>query len=99
VNLATVNVWRGFIQQTGQLPDETRFRLPAQAEEDEVVAGEDGIDHLRHHGVFVTQDAGKQRFTPLDFAHQIVSKFVFDGSIGEMRFGKGTVAQRAECTG
>ena len=37
------------------------FAWPAQAEQDEVVLREDGVDHLRHDGVVVADDAGEER--------------------------------------
>ncbi len=71
------------------MPDQPRFGLPAQPQQNEIVARQNGVDHLRHDGVFVSQDAGKQRLPALHFADQIVSEFVFDGAVAEFGFGKG----------
>ena len=49
------------VEQRGQRAEQARLRLAAQAEQDEVVAREHGVDHLRDDGVVVADDAGKER--------------------------------------
>ena len=68
VNFAARNEWRVFVQQVRQLADEARLGLSAQSQENEIVPRQDGVDHLRHHGIFVAQNAGEQFFPALDFA-------------------------------
>ena len=98
-DLAAGDVGRPFVEQRGQHADEARLGLPAQSEQDEVVAREHGVDHLRHHGIFVADDAGKQIFAALHAADQIAAQFVFDGAVGESRFREGTLAKSAEGAG
>ena len=96
VDFAPFHVGRRFIQQRSQQPDQPRFGLPAQAEQNEIVAREDGVDHLRHHGVLVPEDGGKQRVAALDFADQVLAELVLDAAARQLGFRKGTLAQRAE---
>jgi hypothetical protein len=96
VDLAAFHVGRRFIQQRSQQPDQARFGLAAQAEQNEIVAREDGIDHLRHHGVFVAEHGGKERIAALNLADQVLAEFVFDAAAHLPGFRKGTLAQRAE---
>ena len=98
VNFASRDIRGYLIQQGGHQTNEAGFGLAAQAQQDEVVARQDGIDHLGHHGVFVAQDAGKQVFPALDFADQIIAEFVLDGPVGEFGFREGTGAQIAKGT-
>ena len=72
---------------------------PRKPEQNEIVTRKNGVDHLRHDRVFVAEDAGKQRLAALDFADQVAAEFVFDGPVGDLGFGEGTGAKRAEGTG
>jgi hypothetical protein len=94
VNLAALHHRRHFVEDGGEHADEPGFGLPAQAEKDEMVARENGVDHLGYDGIVESQNAWEQRFSTLDAANQIVSEFVLDGPIGEARFGEGTVSKR-----
>src|ERR1035437_4366193 len=99
VNFAAGEVRSPLVEQAGELAEETGFGLPAQSEEDEVVARQDGVDHLRHHGILVSDDAGKERFAALNSGDQVLAEFVFDAAAGQLGFGKGTGAKRSEGTG
>jgi len=68
VNLATVDVGRQLIQHVRQHADQPGFGLAAKAQQDKVVARENGVDDLGHDRVVEPQNAGKQRFPALDFA-------------------------------
>ena len=54
----------------------------AQSKQDEIVARQDGIDDLRHHGLVVSNDAGKNRFFRPQAADEVFANFVSDGSAG-----------------
>jgi hypothetical protein len=41
------------------------------------VARQNGVHDLRNHGVFITQDTGKKRFSTIQFADEITTKFFF----------------------
>ena len=49
------------IEQRGERAQDAGLGLAAQAEQDEVVAREDGVDELRDDGVFVADDAREER--------------------------------------
>ena len=83
----------------GEHADQARLGLPAQSEKNEVVARKNGVDDLRHDGVFVPENARKQFLAALNFADQVGAELVLDGPVGNFRFGEGTVAKRAEGTG
>src|SRR5207253_2246750 len=61
VDLATGDVRQVRVEQAGEGAQDAAFGLAAQAEQDEIVPGEDSVDDLRHHSVVVTHDSGKQR--------------------------------------
>ena len=48
------------VEQGGEGAEDARLGLAAEAEEDEVVLGEDGVDDLGDDGVFVADDAGEE---------------------------------------
>jgi hypothetical protein len=56
------------------------------------MARQDGVHHLRHHGVFVAQNSGEQFFPALDFTDQIIAEFVFDAALNQFGLGEGTGA-------
>src|ERR1039458_2022885 len=99
VNFAAGEVGRPFVEQGGELADETGLGLAAQSKEYEVVARQDGVDHLGHDGIFVSDDAGKERFPTLNFTDQVLAEFVFDATAGQSGLGKLTGAKRREGAG
>ena len=74
------------------------FRLPAQAEQNEIVAREDRIDDLRHNRIVVSndsrKDAGIIRLTQA--SDEIFAEFVFNSAVAQTLFGKFTAAQFAK---
>ncbi len=60
-DLGAGDVGAGGVEQGGERAQDARFGLAAQAEQDEVVAREDGVDELGDDGVFVADDAGEER--------------------------------------
>src|SRR6059058_6081636 len=65
-----------FVEQRHQLTQDAALRLPAQPEQDEVVAGEDRVHELRDHGVLVAHDAGKQGRAVLEQTDQVLPHLV-----------------------
>ena len=49
------------VEQGGEGAQDAALGLTTEAEEDEVVAGEDGVDDLRDDGIVVADDAGEER--------------------------------------
>jgi hypothetical protein len=72
VDLAAFQVRRDLVEQRGQHADEPGFGLAAQPQQNEVVPREYGVHHLRHHGVFISQNAGKKLVAALNLADEIV---------------------------
>jgi hypothetical protein len=60
------------VEQRGQRADDTALCLPALAEKDHVVAGEDGVLDLGDDGVFVPDDAGKDALAGAEAGDQIL---------------------------
>ena len=54
--------------------------LAAQAEKNEIVAREQGIDDLRDDSVFIAMHAGKKCFAFFDGAEQIATELILDGA-------------------
>ena len=55
---------------------DARLRLPAQAEQNEVVPRQQRVDDLRHHRVFVADDAGEQRAALTEAVEQVLAHLV-----------------------
>jgi hypothetical protein len=68
------------IQELDELSEDPTLRLTAQSEQDEVVAGEDRVHDLRHHGVVVSHDAREQGLAVTQLANQVGSELVLHGA-------------------
>ena len=56
------------VEQRHERAEQARLRLAAQAEQDEVVLRQQRVDQLRHDGVVVADDAGKERLAGAQLA-------------------------------
>jgi hypothetical protein len=65
-----------------ELAEHAGLGLAAQAEEEHIVLGEDGVLDLRDHGFVVADDAGEERLAALKLADQVVPHFVLDAGDG-----------------
>src|SRR5262249_41100037 len=99
MDFAAGDEWRPFVEQRGEQADQPCLRLSAQTEQDEVVPGEDRVDHLWEHGVVIAHEARGQGFTALDLADQVLADFVFNRPCAYSAFWEGTLAECAKCTG
>jgi hypothetical protein len=70
------------VQQVHELPHDPALRLAAQAEQDEVLAGEQRVDDARHDGVLVADDAGEQRVAGAQPAQEVRAHLVLHGPRG-----------------
>jgi len=59
----------------------------------------DGVDHLRNNRIPVADDAGKELFSALDAADQILPEFVLHAAVRVARFGEVAGAERTQCLG
>ena len=78
VNLAAGHDRDPFVEQIGQAAQDPALGLSAKAEQDEVVARQDGVDELRDDGFVEPDDAGEQRLAGLQLPHEIVANFLLD---------------------
>ena len=69
------------VEQADQLADHAALGLPALAEEDHVLAGQQRVDEGRLDGVLVAHDAGEERLVAGQPGQQVVADF------GPHRFG------------
>ena len=76
VNLASRNDGNRVIEKFGQRAKDAALRLAAQAEQDEVVPGQNRVDDLRDDGVFVSDDAGKERGLRAEPCDQVLPDLV-----------------------
>jgi hypothetical protein len=96
MNLASRDVRHLVIKQRSKRAQDPALRLSAQAEENEIVSRQDGIDDLRHHGVVVADDSRKNGAALSQFARQVVAHLVFHVPFQQSVFGEGTLAQLTE---
>jgi hypothetical protein len=73
------------VEQRGKRAQNAALGLAAETEQDEVVAGEDGMDDLRDDGVFVTQDAGEERLGGVgtQAGDEIFAELVLDAAVAK----------------
>jgi len=87
------------VEEGRQGAQDAAFRLSPQAEKNEVVARQDGVDDLGNYRVFVADDALENlRVTVCAQAcREIVAEFVLHAPSLQALFGEWAVAQFAEC--
>src|SRR6202035_561414 len=66
------------VEQGGERAQDAGLGLAAQAEQDEVVAGEQGVDHRRDDRAVVADDAGEQRSAASQALAQVVAQLLLD---------------------
>ena len=76
------------VEQRGEGAQDAALGLAAQAEQDEVLPRENGVDDLRNDGVFVADDAGEERLSSLQARDQVLAHFVFHAARFQACFGK-----------
>ncbi len=66
------------VEQFGELANDAALCLSAQAEQDDVVPRQNGVDELRNDRFVVTDNARKKFLAGAQFFDQIEAQFVFD---------------------
>ena len=96
-NLAAGQIRHVRIEQRRQGAQDAAFGLAAQAEQNEIVPRENGIDDLRNNGVVVADDAGENAGVVVvtQTGDEVVAEFVFHAAGAQALFGKGAAAQFA----
>ena len=64
VDFASRNDRNCIVEQRREGAQDARLRLPTEAEKYEVVSGEQGVDDLRHHRLFITEYAFEETTAP-----------------------------------
>ncbi len=86
------------VEQGGEGAEDAGLGLAAEAEEDEVVSREDGVDDLGDDGVFVADDAGEERGFRFcggaEFGDEVFAELVLDAA-GEAGGGEFAGAESA----
>jgi hypothetical protein len=78
MDLASRNDRDVLVEQRGERAQQPGLGLAAQAEQDEVVLRQQGVDHLRDDRVVVPDDAGKQGLTGPEPDQQVGAQFILD---------------------
>jgi hypothetical protein len=76
VDLAAGDGGRLRVQELDETARDPRLRLAALAQEDEVVAGEDGVLHLRDHRLLVADDAGEEGLPVTQAVDQVLAELL-----------------------
>ena len=87
VDLAARHHRDHLVEQVDQRAHQPRLRLAAQAEQDEVVPGEDGVDELRNHRLVVADHAREQPSPAAELGDQVVADFVLHRAPGDLAPG------------
>ncbi len=103
--LGAGDVGRVGVEQRGERAQDAGLGLAAQAEQDEVVAREDGVDDLRDDRVVVADDAGEEAFAFAWAAgrdlpqtrDEIVAELVLDGARDALGGEVRRFAKLAQC--
>ena len=72
-DLTTRNRGDVLVEQRSERSDDARFRLPAFAQQDHVMAGENAVLDFGQHGVVVADDAGQHFFLGAQALEQVVA--------------------------
>ena len=79
VEFAAVDDGDVFVQQVDHGADEAGFGLAALAQQDDVLAGQDGVFQLGDDGLLKANDAGEDRLLGADFGNQVAADFLAHG--------------------
>jgi hypothetical protein len=90
VDLAAGHYRDVLVEERHQGAQQSRLRLAAQAEQDEVVLRQERVDELRYDRIVVANDAGKQRLTGTQLDDQVVAHFLVHVAASDGTLGHGT---------
>ncbi len=85
------------IEKLRQAPQDAALGLAAQAQQDEIVPRQYGVDDLRDDRVVVAVHAGEQLLAGFDGAKQVLPHLIFDSAPGAASVEAGAFLQLAEC--
>ena len=84
------------VEQRDERAKQARLRLPAQAEQDEVVLRQQRVHELRHDGVVVADDAREERLAGAELADQVLAHFLVHVAARHARRRRWRDADRAD---
>ena len=87
------------IEQTGQLAEDSALGLAPEAQQDEVMPGEQGVHDLGEDGVFVAHDSRERAVARLQPGEQVAPDLVANGPPPERRLGPAAVLQSPNVRG
>jgi hypothetical protein len=96
VDLAPGDDRHGVVEQRRERPQDARFRLPAQAEQDEVVPREQCVHDLRHHGLVVAEHALEERAAVGQAGQEVRADLVLHRTMLALGGGERGALERAE---
>src|SRR5687768_13908538 len=99
MNLAAGNIGKMVVEQRCKKTDKPRFGLASKSEQDEIMAGQQRIDQLRHDAILKSDDAGKEFFATLQPADEIRADLVLDPATSNPLFGEFAAAKAAQSIG
>src|SRR6476619_1543389 len=76
IYLAAGNDGNPLVQEAGQLTQESTLGLTPETEQNEVVSGKQCVHDVRQDGIFVADNARKQRLTRLQSPEQVTPNLV-----------------------
>ena len=79
VKFAAVDDGDVFVQQVDHGANQAGLGLAAFAQQDDVLAGQDGVFQLRDNGLLEADDAGEHRLFGADFGNQVAADFLAHG--------------------
>ena len=87
------------VEEAGEGAEDPALGLAAQAEENEMVPRQNGVDQLRDDRVLVADDAGQQGISRFQAAEEVGAELVPHASAAERRLGPRALAELAEGAG
>ena len=101
VDLASGHHGNPLVEERDQRAQEACLRLPAQAEEDEIVLGEQRVDELGDDRIVVADDAAKEWFAAPQPFNEVLPDFLVHAAPrhGARVDGSAQIAQRGNRTG
>ena len=96
VDLAARDDRHVLIEQLDELSENPALRLPAEAQQDEMMAREQRVHELGHDGVVVADDAREERLVQFQTLEQVGPDLVADAAAAERRLGPTAVPKLAE---
>jgi hypothetical protein len=97
VDFAARDNWQNGIEKCRECSQNPGLRLSPEAEQNEIVAAQEGVDDLWHHGFFVSHYALEYGLSAGEAREKIRSQLIFDGAEFSLGRGEGGALESAKC--